>query len=71
MENEMTGNVGLVDRMIRILFGAALIMAAELNPDMPYFIGGWIGAVLVATGLFGWCGLYKMLGISTLQKTDA
>lgn len=64
-------NVGGADRVIRIVIGIILIAA-------PYFtsLALWdnqtarivvqiIGAVLLLTGLFRFCGLYKVLGIRT------
>ena len=67
----MNPNVGVVDRMIRILFGTALLVWAIVYPEAPYSYGGWIGLIFLGTGLLGWCALYKLLGISTLTRTDA
>jgi hypothetical protein len=58
----MLQNVGTVDRVIRILAGLALITASLLG-----YIGvwGWIGVVLLATGLFRFCPAYMPFGFST------
>ena len=58
----MKRNVGTLDRIIRIIFGAALIAAALTG-----YIGwwGWIGIVPLATGLMSSCLLYSLLGINT------
>ena len=58
----MLQNVGTVDRSIRILAGAALIVATLMG-----YIGawGWIGVVPLATGLFRVCPAYMPFGLST------
>ena len=55
-------NVGLVDRIIRIVLGVALIALAATN-----VLGMWayIGIIPLATGLLKWCPLYTLLGIQT------
>ena len=64
----MTFNVGMADRLVRIILGVALVYGAIFYPNVPYSSLGWIGVVIIATGLFGWCGLYKLLGLSTAPK---
>lgn len=58
----MKKNVGTLDRIIRIILGLALIIAAATGA-----IGwwGWIGIVPLATGLMSSCLLYSLLGINT------
>jgi len=58
----MLKNVGTVDRVIRIVAGLALIAASLLG-----YIGlwGWIGVVVLATGLFRFCPAYLPFGLST------
>ncbi|HRO58616.1 MAG TPA: DUF2892 domain-containing protein [Burkholderiaceae bacterium] len=58
----MTNNVGGIDRAARIIIGILLITFALTG-----MIGawGWIGLVPLATGLFGSCPLYRILGINT------
>ena len=63
----MTNNLNIVDRALRLLLGVLLVGWAVLYSDMPYSYLGWIGAVLIATGLIGWCGLYKLFGLSTAK----
>ena len=57
------------DRIIRTATGVALVVAAATG-----FIGlwGWIGVVPLATGLAGFCPLYKLLGLSScpIPQTD-
>jgi hypothetical protein len=61
----MTTNVGMMDRILRVIAGLALIALA-----LGYFPGyqsawGWIGVVPLVTGLFGTCPLYSLLGVNT------
>lgn len=64
----MLHNVGTVDRVIRIVAGLALIAASLLG-----YIGvwGWIGVVVLATGLFRVCPAYMPFGLSTCPTKTA
>lgn len=55
-------NVGLWDRIIRIILGLVLIGLATFE-----IIGAWgyIGLIPLATGLLKWCPLYTIMGIRT------
>lgn len=58
-------NVGTIDRVIRIIVGAALILGFFLFPD-----AGWrwlllIGIVPLLTGIMQSCPAYRLFGIST------
>ena len=55
-------NVGGIDRVIRIVVGIALIGATLAGA---IGVWGWIGIVPLATGLFGMCPAYKLLGLNT------
>jgi len=64
-------NVGSADRIIRIVVGAILIAAPFLtnlaiweNQTLRILILV-IGVVLLLTGLFKFCGMYKIFGIRT------
>ena len=63
----MTNNVGGIDRVLRILIGAALVVAA-IAGWLPFW--GWIGLAPLATGLVGWCPAYVPFGFKT-NKSDA
>ena len=61
----MRANVGVVDRIVRIVLGLVTAFTG-------YSLGGLLGYVLYAaaallllTGAVGWCGLYALLGFST------
>jgi hypothetical protein len=60
----MKTNVGGVDKMARIAVGALLIVLAITGT---IGVWGWIGVIPLATGLFGFCPLYPLLGISTCK----
>jgi len=55
-------NVGQIDKIIRIVVGLALIALVFVGPQTPW---GWIGVILLVTGLVGFCPAYKLLGINT------
>ncbi len=58
----MTKNIGSLDRILRIVIGAALIAATLMGA---IGVWGWIGVVPLATALMGWCPPYAILGFST------
>ncbi len=59
-------NVGGIDRILRIIFGVALLAAFFL---MPSFGFRWVfivlGLIALGTGLMKTCPLYSILGLST------
>jgi hypothetical protein len=63
----MTVNMGLTDRIVRLVVGIVLI--AYAIPIGFSSTGwnwvGWIGVVPILTALLGTCPLYTALGIST------
>ena len=72
-ETMFKNNVGRIDRIIRLIVGGILAMVG-LFP-----LGGWQGHSAgvdlalfalwpLATGLFGFCGIYLFFGISTMEK---
>jgi len=57
----MKGNVGGIDRILRIIVGLAVI-------GWGIYAKNWLGAIGVIplfTGLIGWCPLYVPLKFST------
>lgn len=64
----MLKNVGQVDRVIRALVGLALVGATLLG-----YIGwwGWVGVVPLATAMFGFCPVYRLLGLNTCPAPAA
>lgn len=61
----MKANVGNIDKWVRILVGLLLIAWVAVG-DGPTW--AWIGVVPLATGLFKFCPLYRLLGINTCRK---
>jgi hypothetical protein len=58
----MKTNVGNIDRVVRVLVGAALIGATLAG-----LIGawGWIGVLPLITGLIRVCPAYSVIGVDT------
>jgi len=58
-------NVGLNDRIVRIVVGLALVFLTLLN-----IIGvwGWVGLILIVTGFMRFCPAYKIIGYRTTPK---
>ncbi len=65
----MTQNVGGIDRILRIVVGLALIILAATGN---IGVWGWLGIIVLATGVVGICMPYTLFGFSTCAiKTDA
>ncbi len=60
----MKANVGGIDRILRIVAGLALIVLAVTGA-----VGAWgyIGVVLVLTGVVRWCPAYLPFGLSSCR----
>ena len=58
-------NVGNIDRAVRILLGIALIGLAA-SGTIGYW--GYIGIVLLLTGVVALCPLYTLLGLRTTSR---
>jgi len=55
-------NVGGVDRILRIVVGAALVGTTAVGA-VP--VWGYVGIIPLATGAAGFCPLYPLLGFSS------
>ncbi len=55
-------NVGTLDRAIRIVLGLALVSLTFVGP---HSLLGLVGLIPLATGLVGFCPLYRLLGLGT------
>ena len=68
----MEQNVGKLDKAIRVIIAAILIVVS-----VGYLQGGWqiagivIGFLTFFTALVGWCLPYQLFGISTAGKKAA
>ncbi len=61
----MKVNEGTLDRGVRIVVGAGLLILAVVDPTK-----GWayLGVVPLLTGLVGTCPLYSVFGFSTCPR---
>ncbi len=70
-------NVGSMDRSLRLLLGAALVVAPFAVPDLLASLGGWrhavpaAGIVLIATGFLRSCPAYLPFGPGTCRRDGA
>ena len=58
-------NVGGIDRILRIVVGAALLLGFVMTMGAPYSWLYLIGIVPLATGLTQRCALYSLIGVNT------
>jgi xanthosine utilization system XapX-like protein len=63
-------NVGMTDRIVRIVLGLILIIVFALNyiPSPWSYLVALIGLILLVTGAVGTCGLYSVIGLNTLEN---
>ena len=55
-------NEGNLDRILRVVVGAAVVSLVFVGPQSAW---GWVGLVPLITGLVGTCPVYSLLGINT------
>ena len=60
----MNANVGGFDKWARLVVGALLIAWALIGGP----VWAWLGVVPLATGLFSFCPLYRLLGVNTCRR---
>lgn len=66
-------NVGVLDRIVRVGLGllllpAGLLLLGGLQGSVVGLVTTAIGAIGLLTGLTGYCILYTVFGINTLEK---
>lgn len=59
-------NEGGIDRTLRVILGASLICFTFIGPQT---LWGLVGLVPLATGLFGYCPVYSLLGLNTCSTS--
>jgi hypothetical protein len=61
----MLMNVGAMDRVLRVVLGAALVAATAFG-----FVGGWgwLGLLPLISGMVGVCPAYLPLGLDTCGR---
>ena len=62
----MTHNEGTLDRAVRVALGLVLLSLVFLGPHSWL---GLFGLVPLATGLVGFCPLYRVLGVNTCRSS--
>ncbi len=60
----MKCNVGSTDRIIRLVAGLGIAIGGVIFES--YW--GLIGIAILATGIFGYCGIYSLFKINTAEK---
>jgi hypothetical protein len=63
----MNCNIGKIDRIIRLVIGAVLLLLAFELQSIALSI---IGVIILTTGFIKFCLLYKLLGINTGCQKD-
>ena len=65
----MKPNEGSIDRIIRVILGIVLIIIGwpVLGNNALGVILDIIGVILLITAITGFCGTYRLLGISTIK----
>ena len=62
----MKGNVGSIDRLLRIILGLIIAILGVVFDSW----WGLVGIIPLATGIFQFCPFYVPLKISTLKKAE-
>ena len=68
---ETRKNIGLPDRVGRIVVGVILLAAtafAFCGPETPLAYLGLVGIVPLIAGIIGHCTVYRLLGINTCRR---
>jgi len=55
-------NLGVVDRIIRVVVGLALLSLVIVGPQT---LWGLVGLIPLLTAMIGFCPLYKIFGLSS------
>ena len=58
----MSQNESGLDRIVRVVFGLALLSLVFIGPHTWF---GLVGLIPLITGIVGYCPIYGILGIST------
>lgn len=63
-------NVGMIDRVVRIIVGIALLVLFALKMvAAPWsYLVALIGLIALVTGAVGTCALYSLIGMNTAEK---
>lgn len=64
----MLKNVGMIDRVIRLVLFAAFAVFGILNIETGLWWIGLFGLIFLVTGIAGYCPLWQVFGIKTRKK---
>jgi len=66
-------NVGLADRIIRIILGVILIYVGWVvwENNTAGIVIDVVGVILIITGIIGYCSIYKIFKINTCKQCQA
>jgi hypothetical protein len=67
----MQQNVGILDSVLRVLLGFALLFTAFIVPPPLKWVAYAGFVILAVTGFVGKCPLYRLLGLSTCPRKAA
>jgi len=67
LEKVFPKNEHTVERVLRVLVGIGLLGLVFFGPKTAW---GWIGVLLLVTGLVGSCPAYTLFGISTCRRSE-
>jgi len=65
IEKLFPNNEHVVDRVLRVILGLAVLSLAFIGPQTPW---GYLGLILVATGAVGSCPIYTILSLRTKRQ---
>lgn len=65
MKKLIAPNVGLADRVVRVVLGLGLLSLTAVGP---HSLWGLVGIIPVSTALLGSCPLYSLVGLSTRSR---
>lgn len=69
----MPVNEGTLDRGVRVVLGAVLLWLGTVGGvlEAPLTtVAMVVGVVLLITGVTGFCGIYRLLGMSTCSRSQ-
>lgn len=59
---QLARNLGSIDRILRFVVGALLIILAITGT---IGVWGWVGIILVGTAFLNFCPIYRVIGVKT------
>lgn len=63
----MVQNVGLIDKIVRFIVAAGLFVFGFLNLSTGLWWVGLFGLVPLVTGLAGYCPVWHLTGVKTIE----